>query len=56
MPKINTALPKNIDRYHILKPKITAFTNSIRNVTIREHIITNLKKFINHFKVNMDGK
>lgn len=33
-----------VDRYRALKPKIDAFTDSIKDVTIRNHIIENLKK------------
>lgn len=44
MPIIDTSLPKNIDRYRVLKPKIDAFTDSIKDATIRAHIIDNFKK------------
>lgn len=44
MPIIDTIAPENADRYLALKPKIDAFTNSIKDATIRAHIIQNLAK------------
>lgn len=49
MPRIDTTLPKNMGRYNLLKPKISAFTNSIKDVIVREHIIQNLKNIYNQF-------
>ncbi|WP_174480877.1 hypothetical protein [Spiroplasma endosymbiont of Danaus chrysippus] len=49
MPRIDTTLPKNMGRYNLLKPKISAFTNSIKDVIVREHIIQNLKNIYNPF-------
>ncbi|WP_425381411.1 hypothetical protein [Spiroplasma endosymbiont of Polydrusus pterygomalis] len=44
MPVVATDTPENVDRYRALKPKIDVFTESIKDVTIRNHIIENLKK------------
>ncbi|WP_342266740.1 hypothetical protein [Spiroplasma endosymbiont of Villa modesta] len=49
MPIIDTTLPKNMGRYNLLNPKISAFTNSIKDVIVREHIIQNLKNIYNPF-------
>ncbi|WP_338978042.1 hypothetical protein [Spiroplasma endosymbiont of Panzeria rudis] len=49
MPIIDTTLPQNMGRYNLLKPKISAFTNSIKDVIVREHIIQNLKNIYNPF-------
>lgn len=49
MPIIDTTLPQNMDRYNLVKPKISAFTNSIKDGIAREHIIQNLKNIYNPF-------
>lgn len=51
MPKIKTDASENAQRYRILKPEIDVFTASIKDKTIRNDIINNLKKVYDPFEI-----